>query len=270
MTDHESQHGVVERIYDALDGGDAEGGLALARQAMEAEGEDPVLRFLAGVALVELDRPPAAVAELERAVELDPGDAEFRASLAFALFKCCSFEQAERQAALALEADPDLPDALYVHAMTVERTGDTAAADREFERAIELDPERFQQPVRVSRPEFEQQVRAAGELLPEEFRKRLAEVAVTVEELPAEPILREADPPLDPELLGLFVGTPMIERSVFGPNDLPPRILLFKRNLERYVGDGEELHAEIARTLHHELAHYLGFDEEEMAPMDLA
>lgn len=270
MSDHDPQARVVEQIYDALDAGDAERGLALAREAMGVDGEDPVLRFLAGVALVELDSPAAAVVELERAVELDPGDAEFRANLAFALFKGCRFEDAKRQAELALDADPDLPDALYVHGMTQERTGDRAAADHSFERAVELDPERFQRPVRVSLRAFEGHVQAAGELLPDEFRRRLDEVAVTVEELPDETILRETEPPLDPELLGLFVGTSLIERSVFAPGDLPARILLFKRNLERYAGDGSALREEIARTLHHELAHYLGFDEDEMAPMDLA
>ena len=39
------------------------------------------------------------------------------------------------------------------------------------------------------------------------------------------------------ELLGLFVGIPRTEQSVFGGNDLPPRILLFQRNLERNALD---------------------------------
>ena len=51
--------------------------------------------------------------------------------------------------------------------------------------------------------------------------------------------------------------------------EFPPRILLFQRNLERYARDEAELRREIARTLHHELAHYLGFGEEDMAELDL-
>jgi predicted Zn-dependent protease with MMP-like domain len=77
-------------------------------------------------------------------------------------------------------------------------------------------------------------------------------------------------PPLDPELLGLFVGTALNERTFAAPGvEEPPRIFLFQRNLERFSRDEAELSAEIARTLHHELAHYLGFAEEDMADLDL-
>ena len=124
--------------------------------------------------------------------------------------------------------------------------------------------------MRISREAFEREVVAAGEMLPEEFRKHLAEVPVTVDEVPSEEILTQEAPPLDPELLGLFVGSALDERRFDGPVAAePPRILLFRRNLERQVADEEELREEIARTLHHELAHYLGFEEEDMPGMDL-
>ena len=118
--------------------------------------------------------------------------------------------------------------------------------------------------VRLERSRFEEHLRTTMEELPDRFREHLDEVAVTVETVPSEEILRLDDPPLDPELLGLFVGTPRTEESVFGGNDLPPRILLFQRNLERNALDEDELKDEIAITLRHELAHYLGLDEEEI------
>jgi predicted Zn-dependent protease with MMP-like domain len=91
-----------------------------------------------------------------------------------------------------------------------------------------------------------------------------------VEDLPSDALLSDEAPPLDPELLGLFVGTARTERTFAAAGiESPPRILLFQRNLERFARDEAELRREIARTLHHELAHYLGFEEEQMADLDL-
>ena len=90
------------------------------------------------------------------------------------------------------------------------------------------------------------------------------------DDLPPDCILTDEAPPLDPELLGLFVGT-ALDRALVRrrASRRRPRILLFKRNLERFARDEAELTDEIARTLHHELAHYLGFAEEDMVDLDL-
>lgn len=261
---------VVEEIYDALDSGDARAALARARTALHELGEDPVLHFLAGSALLDLDEPADAADDLQRAVALDPDDVDFRATLAYALYRACRFGDAADAAVKALEADSRHPDALHAAALIEERGGRFDEADRKFARASTLDPERFPPPVRISREEFEKEVVAAGEMLPPQFRLHLAAIAVSVEDLPSAEILTEESPPLDPELLGLFVGSALDEVSFQGPVAVhPPRILLFKRNLERQVGNEEELREEIARTLHHELAHYLGFEEEDMPGLDL-
>ena len=261
---------VLESIYDALDRGDPQTALAEARGALAAEGDDPVLRFLAGTALLELDQPEQGVDEFARAVDLDPEDAEFRASYALALFKACRFGEAAAQAKEAVEADPRYANAQHVLGLTLEREGRFEEADAAFSRATDIDPEGFPLPERMTRAEFEAQVAAAADLLPADFRGHLAQVAVTVEALPSEEVLLDGTPPLDPELLGLFVGVSLPEKSFQGPGgDLPPRILLFQRNLERYGGDLATLRDELRRTLYHELAHYLGFDEEQMVGMDL-
>jgi predicted Zn-dependent protease with MMP-like domain len=261
---------LVEEIYDALDRGEPEGALASARIALHLTPEDPVLHFLAGVALFDLGQPEDAAEALGRAVELDPDDAEFRAHLAQALFATCAFDRALAEAERALALDPDLTDALCVAALVDERAGRRDTAEARLLRAAALDPERFPPPVRLSRPAFEGVVERAAAMLPTEFQERLAEVAVVVEDLPPEEILLEESPPLDPELLGLFVGTAINERTFAASGvEAPARIMLFQRNLERFARDEGELRREIARTLHHELAHYLGFAEDEMAGLDL-
>jgi predicted Zn-dependent protease with MMP-like domain len=270
MHDSDPGYDLVESIYDALDRDDPDLALRLARGALDESVEaDPVIHFLAGVALLELDDPEQAAATLSRAVELDPDDAEFRANLAFALYRSCAFSEAVEEARRALEADSGLPDTHFVLALLLERSGD-AAADSHFKRAAELDDERFPLPSRLGEAEFEAIVLRARDRLPEKFARHLDSVAVSVEPLPDDAILNEEEPPLDPELFGLFVGVPLTGRSVFSPGgDLPPRILLFKRNLERCFTDRDELEREIAVTLYHELGHYLGMNEEELVAIDL-
>lgn len=263
---------VLEEIYDLLEGGEPDRALAAARIALHRDGEDPVLRFLAGQALLTLDDPEGAVEELRRAVAADPEDPEFRAKLAYALFKACRFAEADVESSRAVEADPKWADALDVRGLVLERAGQLEDADACFSRAAKLDPERFPRPARLTREAFEKVVASAMDELREEeaFGGHVDEIAVTVEDVPSEEILTDGAPPLDPELLGLFVGTARDEIGWQGPVlSEPPRVLLFKRNLERHCLTKDELREEIVRTLRHEFAHYLGFEEEDMEGLDL-
>jgi predicted Zn-dependent protease with MMP-like domain len=70
---------------------------------------------------------------------------------------------------------------------------------------------------------------------------------------------------LTPELLGLFTGVPLDRQSqTSAGGELPPRIYLFKRNLERNVRGTAELAEQIRVTLYHELGHYLGLEEDDL------
>jgi len=260
---------VLESIYDALDQGDPELALRLAREERAgAEEDDPVLRFLTGLALADLDRPIEAATELSRAVELDPDDAEFRVELAYALFRSCRFDDAREHADRAARLDDRLADAHVVQGLLLERDGALERADACFRRAAGLDPERFPEPRRIAWETFDEEIERAREHLPPPFREHLEQVGLLVEDLPSEALLFEESPPLDPELLGLFAGVPIGQESNAG-GELPPRIYLFKRNLER-LSPPDALPQEIADTLYHELGHYLGFDEDELEELDFA
>src|SRR5260221_5055603 len=161
---------LVEEIYDALDGGTPERALASARIALHDAPDDPVLRFLAGVALAELDLPEEAVLEFGRAIDADPDDPEFRAARANALFSICRFAEASDDAVRALATDPAHADALHVLGLVSERAGRYDDADEKLLACSRADPERFPAPVRLSRDAFAAVVEKAEAMLPEEFR----------------------------------------------------------------------------------------------------
>ncbi len=100
-----------------------------------------------------------------------------------------------------------------------------------------------------------------------EFTPKVARLTLVAD---PDGLLVEENPPLDPELLGLFAGVPLDQKSYLSAGgELPPQIYLFKRNLERFARP-EELATQVAITLYHELGHYLGMDEEDLEELDFA
>ncbi|HEU4343143.1 MAG TPA: metallopeptidase family protein [Candidatus Binatia bacterium] len=101
--------------------------------------------------------------------------------------------------------------------------------------------------------------------LPRRFRERLHNVEIVVEARPAKDLLRSVG--LDPRsdtLYGLYQGVPLPERSEFYPPILPDKISIFSEPLLRDFADPEELREQIRTTLLHEIAHYFGFDDDEI------
>ena len=73
----------------------------------------------------------------------------------------------------------------------------------------------------------------------------------------------------EPDLLGLFVGRPWADEES-GAVDVPAQILLFLENLWDF-SEGEEavFREEVRTTYLHELGHYLGLDEDDLADRGL-
>jgi predicted Zn-dependent protease with MMP-like domain len=78
-------------------------------------------------------------------------------------------------------------------------------------------------------------------------------------------ILVEAEPPPDePDLLGLYVGTPLTERDSTYTFLAPDQIFVYRGPLLRMCADPEELAEEIEITVVHEVAHHFGIDDEQL------
>lgn len=104
-------------------------------------------------------------------------------------------------------------------------------------------------------------VQAARKRLPEEVRTAAGALPVTFEPWPSEAMLE--DEGIEPDILGLFVGLALDES---GDATLPPQILLFLENLWDFAeGDEAVFRDEVRITYLHELGHYLGWDEGEIA-----
>jgi predicted Zn-dependent protease with MMP-like domain len=113
--------------------------------------------------------------------------------------------------------------------------------------------------------QFEEYVKRALEMLPDEFRGRMDNVAISVEAYPAREDLRSVGVTNKRHLLGIFRGIPFNTVSQFysGPV-MPSEIVLFQRNIEAIADTEEDLIEEIRITLLHEIGHYFGMSDEDL------
>src|SRR5947209_20446875 len=117
----------------------------------------------------------------------------------------------------------------------------------------------------MTREEFEEHVVEALELVPEEFRSYLADVAVIVEDWPSDEQRQRLRLRSNETLFGLYEGVPLPQRGSGYNLALPDRITLFQGPLEQHAGpDPERLRRQVRRTVLHEIAHHFGFGEERL------
>ncbi|WP_432158392.1 metallopeptidase family protein [Streptomyces sp. bgisy153] len=125
----------------------------------------------------------------------------------------------------------------------------------------------------MTREEFEELVAEALDRIPPELTRLMDNVAVFVEDEP---------PADDPELLGLYEGTPLTDRGEWYAGVLPDRITVYRGPTLRMCGSREEVveetevtvvhdtpkdisrervRDEVAVTVVHEIAHHFGIDD---------
>ncbi len=108
--------------------------------------------------------------------------------------------------------------------------------------------------------------------LPEEFYPHLDNVVVDVEEEPDRRTLikaglSEEEIEAGESLFGLF--DPLELPSLSGgdhihTDDMPHRLVIFKKPLEDEFPDRKELHEQIRKTVIHELAHHFGWTDRDL------
>jgi predicted Zn-dependent protease with MMP-like domain len=116
----------------------------------------------------------------------------------------------------------------------------------------------------MKREHFVKVVEETLDTLPEEFRSRIQNVAVLVEDLP--PNQRSVKPGQRGRLLlGIFHGVPTTKKSIFDLPSGPDHIVLYQKNIEAVCSSEAEVREQIRLTVIHELGHYFGMTEEQLS-----
>jgi predicted Zn-dependent protease with MMP-like domain len=123
----------------------------------------------------------------------------------------------------------------------------------------------------MRRERFVELVSEAMDSLPKQFRRRMKNVVVLVEDVPAEERerrRRKLPPPRSARprtlILGHFIGTAATEKSVFAIPHGPDHVILYQENIEAVCRDEQEIREQVRLTLIHEVGHYFGMSEEQL------
>lgn len=122
--------------------------------------------------------------------------------------------------------------------------------------------------IELSRERFQKLVAEAIDGLPKNFRQRIENVAVLVEDFPSPGIAADMGLRSPWDLFGLYHGIPLDKRGSYYGNYPPDVILIFQKPLERYAGTEDEIREEVRATVIHEVGHYFGFNEAELRQVE--
>ncbi|MGD0352002.1 MAG: metallopeptidase family protein [Dehalococcoidia bacterium] len=113
----------------------------------------------------------------------------------------------------------------------------------------------------MERQEFETLVFRAIETLPAEFKSKLENVDVLVEDWPSPQQISQLKLRNKAQLLGLYEGVPQTKRDSGYNLVLPDKITIFQKPIELQCRSNKEIEAEIGRVVQHEIAHHFGIGD---------
>jgi predicted Zn-dependent protease with MMP-like domain len=102
----------------------------------------------------------------------------------------------------------------------------------------------------VDMAEFEELVGEALDSIPEQLSRQMRNVVLLVEDMGA-----------SPNLLGLYQGVPLTERTTAYAGMLPDRITIYRIPILRHCASREDVVRQVVVTVVHEVAHHFGIGD---------
>jgi predicted Zn-dependent protease with MMP-like domain len=116
---------------------------------------------------------------------------------------------------------------------------------------------------------FHQLILRALQDLPAEFRRKMENVEILVEDWPPRERRRgRGGRRGGGSLLGLYHGYPLKERGPWYGNVLPDQITIYQGPIERICRNEKEMKEQVREVVLHEIGHYFGLEEEELRAIE--
>ena len=122
----------------------------------------------------------------------------------------------------------------------------------------------------MTRREFETIVKGVLEELPKEFKDKLQNIDIVIEEELDMEAVKRLGLGARGRLLGLYQGVPLKDRTHYYGMVMPDKVTLYKQNIERSCeAGGSDIREEIKHVIQHEIAHHFGISDKRLKDLDI-
>ena len=122
----------------------------------------------------------------------------------------------------------------------------------------------------MKRVEFEKIVKQGISAIPKEFRDKLSNIQIVIDDSPSNEQCRKVNLAADSLIFGLYEGVPQTKRGMGYSAVLPDKITIFQKPIEQIAGDSKERICQMVKdTVYHEIAHHFGTDEERIREIEV-
>jgi predicted Zn-dependent protease with MMP-like domain len=117
--------------------------------------------------------------------------------------------------------------------------------------------------------EIEDLARLALARIPDTLRRQLIDVVIQVVDFPDDETMRQMDLRSPYDLLGMYHGINLQQKSIaLVPDDLDMIFLYRRPLLDYWIESGENLSDLVRHVLIHEIGHHFGFSDADMAAIE--
>ena len=121
----------------------------------------------------------------------------------------------------------------------------------------------------MDRERFEWLVAEAVASLPEEFKAKLENIDVVVEDWPTSGQLAKVGLGHGQTLLGLYQGVPLTRRGRHYGLVPPDKVTIFQKPIEAKCRYDTDIVAEIKKVVRHEIAHHFGIGDARLKQLQM-
>ena len=116
---------------------------------------------------------------------------------------------------------------------------------------------------------FQALAASAWERLPGQFRQMCGDLVIRIEDFATDEVLDELEIESPFELLGLYQGVALTNKSMADVPREPDMVFLYRRAILDEWGNGEDSLGEIiTHVLVHEIGHHFGFSDSDMEDIE--